>query len=1135
MTAPLGEEFILIRPSLVGFRAQLEAELKTAIAGIAPTVAVQTRVAATRAAAPVQAAVAQAAAQSAIPASVSRGAVLLPQAQQANNVAVAQAAKVQKDLSTTTKATAKDLSTFTDKSRGAADASKTLAREVAQAETAIGRTTRGLVAATAASTGFFRAVSFASGAFLVGAVGGAVIAEGVKEFRNMITVGAQTAAVLKATGNAANVTAGQVDALAKSQLKLTGTDDELVKQAENVLLTFRGIRNEAGATNDIFTRSVKAVQDISSVFGTALTGSAVQLGKALQDPIRGVTALRRSGITLSQSQRDLIKNLVETGRLLTAQKVILSEVEHQVGGTAAAIGQTLPGKLNILKEEARNSLGDFVKRVSESRSATRAFSQTMGGLGDAIRPVLDILKTLGGAVGETVKLLSESGALRPLIQAATLAAAAFGALKLALAAATAAQTLYVRATTIAVAATVSEGVAVEATTARIGIGAALVRGLTNPLLLLTAGLTAAAIGFTKLREAAANAPGTLNATRRALDSLSDAVQRANKLRGGLAGASEDVSIARFDVQAAQRGVTQARGAAARSTAPAGSLEQLGLANRLTQAENALGRAERDLFAAEQKRDGIQGRLATNERARQFVIANTTAGLQKQLAALRTFATAATRTTLTEVGAGKLRGPEVAVIQAKNLAATLAQIQPLLEGLAKSGDRVQSTIGKALLNIVEQLGRIPTNKEITLAVRLTGQGRSLDEILSILGVGRGTEAIRARGIAQAPTFQQQIEDQFRGVQAAIKAARTALTEQNKQVAAAKDVWQGAADAVSNAKDAVVSANEALSSSREQLQAALTSLSDTIKSAHSSIVDAINAARNATNDAIRSAKSNLDSLGQSVASLLQQARDELGKTTAKSTITFQHLRDAIGVGGAENTRQQAATAARISAGSPKTIDTSKIDRAFTNLTQGLGHTITTMPQFNKALNDLLKRFGVNLEALKKTDPALFRELNATIGQTRQQAKELFKVPAGRRAGIGEQPEVINIASTIKAGAKSIADAQAQASKDIQAARDAVKQSRQDLGHAINDVKKSEKSLEDANKALQEATDKLRVEQAKQARLRNRLTAANTKAVQTNNRLLQSLGGDPTAPKKNKPKPTGAAAQRTGEDVRAGAANP
>ncbi len=73
------------------------------------------------------------------------------------------------------------------------------------------------------------------------------------------------------------------------------------------------------------------------------------------------------------------------------------------------------------------------------------------------------------------------------------------------------------------------------------------------------------------------------------------------------------------------------------------------------------------------------------------------------------------------------------------------------------------------------------------------------------------------------------------------------------------------------------------------------------------------------------------------------------------------------------------------------------------------------------------------------------------------------------------------------------------------------------------------------MKEATDKLRVEQAKQARLRNRLLAANTKAVQVNNRLLQGFSGDPTSPKKNKPKPTGAASQRTGEDVRAGAANP
>ena len=67
-----------------------------------------------------------------------------------------------------------------------------------------------------------------------------------------------TQAILKATGGVANLTAKDVENLAQSQSKLTGVDDELIQAGENLLLTFKNVRNEVGAGNDIFTRATKA-------------------------------------------------------------------------------------------------------------------------------------------------------------------------------------------------------------------------------------------------------------------------------------------------------------------------------------------------------------------------------------------------------------------------------------------------------------------------------------------------------------------------------------------------------------------------------------------------------------------------------------------------------------------------------------------------------------------------------------------------------------------------------------------------------------------------------------------------------------------------------------------------------------
>jgi len=146
---------------------------------------------------------------------------------------------------------------------------------------------------------------------------------------------AQTTAIIKATGGAANVTATQVSSLTKTLSTQIGVDDELIQKSANLLLTFKQVQNQVGANNQIFDRAVIAAQDLGNVFGSA-DAAAMQLGKALSDPEKGITALRRAGINFTEQQKEQIKTLVASGDVLGAQKLILAEVESQVGGTAAA-------------------------------------------------------------------------------------------------------------------------------------------------------------------------------------------------------------------------------------------------------------------------------------------------------------------------------------------------------------------------------------------------------------------------------------------------------------------------------------------------------------------------------------------------------------------------------------------------------------------------------------------------------------------------------------------------------------------------------------------------------------------------------------------------------------------------------
>lgn len=216
--------------------------------------------------------------------------------------------------------------------------------------------------AGSALAGFAKTAAFAAGAAGIGAVAVSLKA-GYSEWKESATVTAQTGAVLKSTGGAAHVTMRQVTDLSNALLAKSGVDDEVIQSGENMLLTFRNIRNEAGKGNDIFTQSTKALLDMSTATGQDMRKSAIQLGKALNDPVKGLTSLTRVGVTFSQGQKDTIAKMVAAGNTMGAQKVILRELNKEFGGSAAALGKTLPGQINIAKEAFRNLAGQMFQKL----------------------------------------------------------------------------------------------------------------------------------------------------------------------------------------------------------------------------------------------------------------------------------------------------------------------------------------------------------------------------------------------------------------------------------------------------------------------------------------------------------------------------------------------------------------------------------------------------------------------------------------------------------------------------------------------------------------------------------------------------------------------------------------------------
>jgi hypothetical protein len=168
-------------------------------------------------------------------------------------------------------------------------------------------------------------------------------------------VNAKLGAVLQATGGVSGMTADSLDTLSRTMSRMSGVDDETIKSSEAVLLTFRNIGQS------VFPDATQAALDMSAVMGGDLQSSIVQIGKALNDPIKGFSALQRVGVTFSDSQRSMITNLQDSGDLLGAQGVILQELQSEFGGAAEAMGNTYTGSINKMK----NALGDFAEATGK--------------------------------------------------------------------------------------------------------------------------------------------------------------------------------------------------------------------------------------------------------------------------------------------------------------------------------------------------------------------------------------------------------------------------------------------------------------------------------------------------------------------------------------------------------------------------------------------------------------------------------------------------------------------------------------------------------------------------------------------------------------------------------------------------
>lgn len=235
----------------------------------------------------------------------------------------------------------------------------------------------------------------------------------------------QVDAALASMGNASRKTSEELAGLAEGLMRNSlYDDDDILRSVTANLLTFG---NVAGAQ---FDRAQQAAVDLATRMKMDLQPATLLIGKALNDPVKGLTAMGRAGIQFTAAQKTMIKGMVEAGNVAGAQAIILSELEKQFGGAAKAAANTDPydrmrDSLNSMSEAAGGIVNRFIVPLFASVAtlldgfnqlspAMQEFVVIGAGIAAALGPALIAIGAVVGAVGTLVSTLGAGGALAGL-------------------------------------------------------------------------------------------------------------------------------------------------------------------------------------------------------------------------------------------------------------------------------------------------------------------------------------------------------------------------------------------------------------------------------------------------------------------------------------------------------------------------------------------------------------------------------------------------------------------------------------------------------------------------------------------------------------------------------------------------
>jgi hypothetical protein len=209
------------------------------------------------------------------------------------------------------------------------------------------------------STGFVAGLGVWTNA--IGTVSRAVgkVVNSTKELVDLYTVQAQAElrlqGTLRATGNQIGMNATELGNMASGFQAVTRFGDEMILPMQQIFIATQKL------TKEQLPEVIELSLDMAEAMGTDGASAAKIMARAMADPISGLESLKEKNVFFTQSEKDKIKELVNSNRLMDAQRIILDKVASAYGGIAREVAATDIGKM----QQINNLMGDIKEGLGE--------------------------------------------------------------------------------------------------------------------------------------------------------------------------------------------------------------------------------------------------------------------------------------------------------------------------------------------------------------------------------------------------------------------------------------------------------------------------------------------------------------------------------------------------------------------------------------------------------------------------------------------------------------------------------------------------------------------------------------------------------------------------------------------------